>query len=377
MTSSRRPQILIVDDSIVMRSVLRSVIGAETGLEVAATAADGESALRAVENLRPDLVLLDVEMPVMDGLATLRELRARGYKMPVIMCSSLTQRGASVTIEALAGGATDYVAKPSGQSSREAAIQTLAQELIPKIHALTVHPHALPPGATHPAPMLPLAPPLTAQPVSSIPRVLAIGVSTGGPAALDVLLSVLPADFPLPVVIVQHMPELFTKLLAKQLSLKCRLRVRESAEGDAVRAGTVYIARGNWHLEVRPASRAGFPATLHLNQGPLENHCRPSVDALFRSATAVYGAGVLAVVLTGMGSDGLIGCRIVREHGGSVLVQDQATSAVWGMPGAVAHAGLAHKVLPLNAIGPEILRMAGLTHSEVRELRESAVMQCK
>jgi two-component system chemotaxis response regulator CheB len=377
MTSSRRPQILIVDDSIVMRSVLRSVIGAETGLEVAATAADGESALRAVENLRPDLVLLDVEMPVMDGLATLRELRARGYKMPVIMCSSLTQRGASVTIEALAGGATDYVAKPSGQSSREAAIQTLAQELIPKIHALTVHPHALPPGATHPAPMLPLAPPFTAQPVSSIPRVLAIGVSTGGPAALDVLLSVLPADFPLPVVIVQHMPELFTKLLAKQLSLKCRLRVRESAEGDAVRAGTVYIARGNWHLEVRPASRAGFPATLHLNQGPLENHCRPSVDALFRSATAVYGAGVLAVVLTGMGSDGLIGCRIVREHGGSVLVQDQATSAVWGMPGAVAHAGLAHKVLPLNAIGLEILRMAGLTHSEVRELRESAVMQCK
>jgi two-component system chemotaxis response regulator CheB len=116
---------------------------------------------------------------------------------------------------------------------------------------------------------------------------------------------------------------------------------------------------------------------LHLNQGPLENHCRPSVDALFRSAVAVYGAGVLAVVLTGMGSDGLIGCRIVREHGGSVLVQDQATSAVWGMPGAVAHAGLAHKVLPLNAIGPEILRMAGLTHSEVRELRESAVMQCK
>jgi two-component system chemotaxis response regulator CheB len=166
-------------------------------------------------------------------------------------------------------------------------------------------------------------------------------------------------------------------LLAKQLSLKCRLRVRESAEGDAVRAGTVYIARGNWHLEVRPASRAGFPATLHLNQGPLENHCRPSVDALFRSAVAVYGAGVLAVVLTGMGSDGLIGCRIVREHGGSVLVQDQATSAVWGMPGAVAHAGLAHKVLPLNAIGLEILRMAGLTHSEVRELRESAVMQCK
>jgi two-component system chemotaxis response regulator CheB len=384
MAAGHRTRILIVDDSVVMRSLLRSVVCADAGLEVAGSAADGETALRTIEMIRPDLVLLDVEMPVKDGLATLRELRARGHKMPVIMCSSLTQRGAKVTIEALAGGASDYVAKPAGQSGREAAMQALAQDLLPKIHALTSRAQTQPdfsgsgpgPGGARLPLALPLAPPLKAQPISSIPVVLAIGVSTGGPAALDVLLPALPANFPLPVMIVQHMPELFTKLFAERLDGRCKLRVREAEEGDAVRAGTISIAKGNWHMEVLAAARAGSPATLHLNQGPLENHCRPAVDALFRSAAGVYGSGVLAVVLTGMGSDGLIGCSIVRGHGGSVLAQDQATSTVWGMPGAVANAGLAHKVLPLNEIATEILRIAGRTPAaagEARELREAAV----
>ncbi|HMD78279.1 MAG TPA: chemotaxis response regulator protein-glutamate methylesterase [Terracidiphilus sp.] len=380
MAEGRRPRILIVDDSAVMRSLLRSVVCADAGLEVAGSAADGEAALRVIEMIHPDLILLDVEMPVKDGLATLRELRARGYKMPVIMCSSLTHRGAKVTIEALAGGASDYVTKPDGQLGREAAIQALAHELIPKIHALASQPQMQPPypgvASVAPAPRLtpPLkAPPVSPVPVSSVSLVLAIGVSTGGPAALDVLLPALPADFPLPVMIVQHMPEQFTKPFAERLDGRCKLRVREAEEGDMVRAGTISIAKGNWHMEVLAAARGGAAATLHLNQGPLENHCRPAVDALFRSAAGVYGAGVLAVVLTGMGSDGLIGCRIVRGHGGSVLVQDQATSAVWGMPGAVANEGLAHKVLPLNAIVPEILRIASRTHSEARELRELAV----
>jgi two-component system chemotaxis response regulator CheB len=150
------------------------------------------------------------------------------------------------------------------------------------------------------------------------------------------------------------------------------LRAREAAEGDSVSAGTIYIARGNWHMEVLAASRLGQPPTLHLNQGPLENHCRPAVDVLFRSAAAVYGSGVLALVLTGMGSDGLAGCRAIRDRGGSVLVQDEATSTVWGMPGAVANAGLAHHVLPLQAIVPEILRIAG-RGAEARELLRSAV----
>jgi two-component system chemotaxis response regulator CheB len=315
-------------------------------------------------------------MPVMDGLATLRKLRAGGHKMPVIMCSSLTQRGAKVTIEALACGASDYVAKPAGQSCREEACHALSLELIPKIQALTCQPQASPaavfPGALRPPLILPLAPPKT-QPITSTPAALAIGVSTGGPAALDILLPALPASFPLPVLIVQHMPELFTRLFAERLNSRCPLHVREAAEGDPVRPGTIYIAKGNWHMEVLTGARIGSPSTLHLSQGPLENHCRPAVDVLFRSAAAAYGSGALAVVLTGMGSDGLLGCRMIREHGGSVLAQDQATSTVWGMPGAVSNAGLAHKVLPLNAIAPEILRLASRTYSEARELRESVV----
>jgi two-component system chemotaxis response regulator CheB len=368
-------RILIVDDSAVMRSLLRSVIAAGTGLDVAGTAADGVTALSAVENLHPGLILLDVEMPVMDGLVTLRELRARGHKMPVIMCSSLTQRGARVTLEALSGGASDYVAKPAGQSSREVAVRALAQDLLPRIYALTTPTRAQPPTVfpVHSPLPLSLQPPLKLQPVSSPPLALAIGVSTGGPAALDVMLPALPLEFPLPVLIVQHMPELFTRLLAERMNGRCPLQVREASEGEPVRAGAIYIARGNWHLEALAAARAGLPATLHLSQGPLENHCRPAVDVLFRSLAAVYGSGVLAVVLTGMGSDGLAGCRVIRQRGGGVLAQDQATSAVWGMPGAVAAAGLAHKVLPLHAIAAEILRLAARTPGEVRELRETVV----
>ncbi len=365
MAASGRTRVLIVDDSAVMRSLLRSVVNSDAGLEVAGTAGDGASALSALALEPPDLVLLDVEMPVMDGLVTLRKLRERGHKMPVIMCSSLTQRGAKVTIEALACGASDYVAKPSGQASREEAMRALAQDLIPKIHALTHAPaHALAWPMPQPS-VFPAASrrrrrsPARCSCQPSAPAVVAIGVSTGGPAALDVLLPELPADFPLPVLVVQHMPEVFTRLFAERLSRRCRLRVCEASEGAPATPGIIYIARGNWHMETLAAARAGSPATLHLNQDPPENHCRPAVDTLFRSVARVYGSGVLAVVLTGMGCDGLAGSRIVRAQGGSVLAQDQATSTVWGMPGAVAQAGLAHKVLPLAAIAPEILRIAG------------------
>src|SRR5579859_4012670 len=256
MPPARRTRILIVDDSAVMRSLLRSVITADTSLEVAGTAADGATALGSLPLNHPDLILLDVEMPVMDGLLTLKELRRRGYKMPVIMCSSLTQRGAKVTIEALAGGAADYVTKPAGQSDRETAQHTLSQDLLPKIHALTDSSrpqdsaHALNPlafrspssisGTARPSLIPALAKPssvsLLPQPITSTPTVVAIGVSTGGPAALDVLLPALPAAFPLPVLIVQHMPELFTRLFAERLNGHCKLRVHEASEGDPVRA---------------------------------------------------------------------------------------------------------------------------------------------
>jgi two-component system chemotaxis response regulator CheB len=384
MPIDRRTRILVVDDSAVVRSLLRSVVSTDRKLEVAGTAVDGVSALESIESTRPDLVLLDVEMPVMDGLVTLKQLRARGYKMPIIMCSSLTHRGAQVTIEALANGASDYVAKPRGQSSREAAIRTLAQDLIPKIHALTsrapAHSQAAAAGGAARisalAALAPLAKPQTVQfapPVA--PAVVVVGVSTGGPAALDVLLPALPASFPLPVLIVQHMPELFTGLLAERLNGRCKLRVCEAAEGAPVSAGTVHIARGNWHLEVMPAAGSSARPALHLSQGPLENYCRPAADVLFRSAVRFYGGAVLALVLTGMGADGLNGARMIRERGGSVVAQDQASSIVWGMPGAVAQAGLAQKILPLDAIAPEILRMLSRppASGELREARRLVV----
>jgi two-component system chemotaxis response regulator CheB len=364
MVASGRTRVLIVDDSAVMRSLLRSVVNSGAGLEVAGTAADGASALSALALERPALVLLDVEMPGMDGLVTLRKLREHGHRMPVIMCSSLTQRGAKVTIEALACGASDYVAKPSGQASREEAMRALAQDLIPKIHALTHAPAHAPAGPMQQPSVFPaasrVAPQPGAQPLpAAAPAVVAIGVSTGGPAALDVVLPELPANFPLPVLVVQHMPEVFTCLFAERLNRRCRLRVCEASEGAPATPGIIHIARGNWHMETLAAARTGLPATLHLNQDPPENHCRPAVDTLFRSVARVYGPGVLAVVLTGMGCDGLAGSRIIRAQGGSVLAQDQATSTVWGMPGAVAQAGLAHRILPLAAIAPEILCIAG------------------
>ncbi len=389
-------RILVVDDSAVMRNLLRSVVHTDLRLEVIGTAADGASALRAIESLRPDLVLLDVEMPGMDGLSTLKQIKARSQRTPVIMCSSLTHRGAKVTIDALACGAADYVAKPAGQASREAAIQTLAHDLIPKIIALTAAPApALPTPAprtlmfgamARPATPIPtlLAPRPVSAPVqataSGNPCVVVIGVSTGGPAALDELLPALPANFPLPVLVVQHMPQLFTRLLAERLNERCSLHVLEPDSGEVVKQGNIYIARGDWHLTVTGSDRQSAPSgqnnhTVRLTQDAPENHCRPSVDVLFRTAVAAYGSRVLAVVLTGMGSDGLSGCRLVRESSGTVLVQDQATSAVWGMPGTVAQAGLAHRVLPLKDIAPEILRLAGRGQREAFELRESAVSQ--
>ena len=400
---TRPARILIVDDSAVMRALLRSVVSTDARLEVAGTAADGASALRAIQSLRPDLILLDVEMPGMDGVSTLKQMKAAGNRIPVIMCSSLTQRGAKVTIEALASGAADYVAKPAGQPSREAAVQSLANDLVPKILALTAGatgiPHqpsigaafsAVPWNANRasvnprsssqpavlsapPAFSIPGTPPINlpslAPAGSGPPAVVLIGTSTGGPAALDIVLPALPASFPVPVLVVQHMPELFTKLLAERLNGRCPLRVAEAIPGEPIRAGSIYIARGDWHMEI--ASTA-TPA-LRLTQEAPENHCRPAVDVLFRTAVAVYDSRVLGVVLTGMGYDGLVGSRLIREHGGTVLAQDQATSAVWGMPGAVAQAGLAHRILPLNAIATEILRLTSRSQREAIELRESAV----
>jgi two-component system chemotaxis response regulator CheB len=349
--TARRIRVLLVDDSAVMRSLLRMVLENERSLEIAGTATNGEEALAAFDALHPDLVLLDIEMPGMNGLDVLSGLRRRDRRVPVIMCSTLTMRGARITIEALTRGATDYVAKPGAQHSLREGVATLTRELLPKILAL------FPAEKTRPAtpPAVPFAlrgseHRMGCAGLALRPKIVVIGVSTGGPAALEAMLPKMPASFSLPILIVQHMPRLFTSLLAERLDNLCALRVREADNGLRPEPGVVDIARGDFHLDLAPDFR------LRLNQNPPENFCRPSVDVLFRSAAQASGGHLLGVILTGMGSDGLAGCRAIRAAGGQVFAQDSATSVIWGMPGAVVHAGLADRVLSLDALPAEILR---------------------
>jgi len=354
----RRIRVLLADDSAVMRSLLRMVLEPQSSIEIVAAVANGQEALAGFERLHPDLVLLDIEMPGMNGLEALSGIRRLDRRVPIIMCSTLTSRGARITLEALTRGATDYVTKPGAQQGIRQGVETLTQDLLPKILALfPPSPAATPTTASveprlAPAPSRPLA-----------PKVVVIGVSTGGPAALEAMLPRIPAGFPLPILIVQHMPRLFTALLAERLNHLCPLRVREAENGMRPEAGVIDIARGDWHLELNR------DLTLRLHQNAPENFCRPSVDVLFRTAALACSGRLLGIVLTGMGSDGLAGSRAIRAAGGAVWAQDSATSVIWGMPGAVANAGLATKILALDAIPGELLRLvaaapAAATHAE-------------
>jgi two-component system chemotaxis response regulator CheB len=359
MAKGRLIRVLVVDDSLVMRSLLRMVLGTEPRIIVAGTASDGESALKAMDQLRPDLVLMDIEMPGLDGLSTLRRMRVLHRKMPVIMCSTLTRRGAGVTIEALALGAADYVTKPDRACSREDAIWQLAVQLVPKVLALTASLDEAQSRTPPLAPMpVPVVKPAVRQSGFAQPRVMVLGISTGGPAALDRLIPALPADFPLPILLVQHMPQLFTRLLAERLDQRSKLNVSEAVDSEPVVAGHVYVAPGDQHMKVVVA-QGNRSSVLRITQGPPENHCRPAVDVLFRSAIPVYGRGVLGVIMTGMGSDGLLGCQGIRNAGGTILAQDEESSVVWGMPGSVVKAGLADRIVPLSGMAAEILRFAG------------------
>ena len=345
-------RILIVDDSVVIRRLLSDTLSGDPALEVVATASDGRIALAKISLLKPDLITLDIEMPVMDGLEALGEIRKLYPKLPVIMFSTLTERGAAATLDALALGASDYATKPSNTGSPAVAIERIRTDLIRKIKALCgVAPLKLPP--------LPGFRPAVKVRLRSDARIeiVAIGTSTGGPNALTALLPQLPADFPVPIVIVQHMPPLFTRLLAERLNTLARLEVHEGKEGQKLRRGQVWIAPGDHHMTV---ARKGTEFVLGINHDPQENSCRPAVDVLFRSVAQTYGANVLAVVLTGMGADGTRGAAVIREAGGEVIVQDEASSVVWGMPGNVVAASLADRIYPLGGIGPEVVRRVSM-----------------
>jgi two-component system chemotaxis response regulator CheB len=359
MSSGKSINVLVVDDAVVVRKIISDVLAEDPMLKVVGTAANGRIALQKLTQVNPDLVTLDIEMPEMNGLETLKEIRRTHPHLPVIMFSTLTSRGASDTLDALALGASDYVTKPANVGSVGAAQQRVREDLIPKIKALCridppVQPTAIEapkpvrPATERPAPGRTEVADRTAQQVD----VLAIGVSTGGPNALAALLPSLPKDLPVPVVIVQHMPPMFTKLLADRLDSQSQIHICEASGGETLTPGVVYIAPGNYHMTVE---RSGAHVVTALNQAPQENSCRPAVDVLFRSVARVFRDHALALVLTGMGQDGLRGAEEIRHYGGRVLAQDEATSVVWGMPGFVAQAGLAERVLPLGSIAGEII----------------------
>jgi two-component system chemotaxis response regulator CheB len=346
-------RVLVVDDSVVIRRVLCDALASDPAIEVAGTASDGRIALAKIVQLKPDLITLDVEMPNMSGLETIAEIRKLNPKVPVIMFSTLTERGATTTLDALALGASDYVAKPSNTGSLDVTMARIKQDLLPKIKALCGRRQIF--ASTPAAPLLSKNKAATAaapRPAARI-EILAIGTSTGGPNALAELLPAIPSDFPVPIVIVQHMPPLFTRMLAERLNKQTTIRVHEGQRGMKLEPGHAWIAPGDHHMTVE---RHGAAVQLATNQGPPENSCRPAVDVLFRSVAAAFGANTLAVVLTGMGFDGVLGSQVVRERGGRVYVQDEASSVVWGMPGQTAAAGFSDNIFPLNAMAAEIER---------------------
>jgi two-component system chemotaxis response regulator CheB len=347
-----RIRVLVVDDSVVIRRLVTHALEEDPVLDVVGVAANGVIALQRIPQFNPDVLTLDIEMPEMDGMETLRRIRCEYPHLRVIMFSTLTERGAAVTLEALTLGADDYVAKASNEGSLDRSMARLRGELIPKIKQffLLPGPNKTAAIATDLRPRVP-----SFESMKVRPKVLVIGISTGGPAALGAILPRFPAGFRLPVLVVQHMPPLFTRLLAERLNSICSLPVSEAVDGEPVASGKILIAPGDYHMKV--VSTPGGVRVL-LDQSPQQNSCRPAVDALFTSIGEVYGGAVIAVILTGMGHDGLHGTGILKAHGASVLAQDEASSVVWGMPGAVVNAGLADRVLPLEQVVPEILDRA-------------------
>ncbi len=360
----RNIRVMVVDDSVVVRKIVTDSLSVDPEIDVVGVAANGKIALAKIPQLTPDILTLDIEMPEMDGLETLVEVRKIYPDLPIIMFSTLTERGGSATLEALSLGATDYVTKPANVGSVSIAMQRVREELVPKIKmfcsekaGLKLSPTTKPEPVSKAKEIVKKIFTPRVAPSNSRIDIVAIGVSTGGPNALADLFPVFPENFPVPIVLVQHMPPFFTKLLAERLSAKSNLLVEEGTPGKTLEPGKAWIAPGDFHMVLE---RNGTSIKIQNNQAPQENSCRPAVDVLFRSVADLFGSSVLSVILTGMGQDGLKGCEYIKNSGGRVIVQDEKSSVVWGMPGFVAKAGLAEKVLPLNQIGQEIIKIVNI-----------------
>jgi two-component system chemotaxis response regulator CheB len=343
-----RIRVLVVDDSVVVRRAVSHVLESDPRIEVVGVAASGELALQKVDQLNPDVVTLDVEMPGMNGLETLVELRRRRPSLRVVMLSTLTGPGARTSVEALSLGADDCAAKASSGESFEQSLGHLRDELAGKIKQFFCLPAAHPITPTNGRNAA--ARPAREHAIDAI----VLGISTGGPTALAQVLPALPADFNLPLLIVQHMPPTFTKLLAERLDSQSRIRVREAEAGILVEPGQALIAPGDFHLRLK---RRGLEVITELDQSPPENCCRPAVDVLFRSAGEIWGKHVAAFVMTGMGQDGLAGARSLWAAGAPVYAQDEPSSVVWGMPGEIVRHGLADAVLPIEEIAPAMVTL--------------------
>ncbi len=371
-------KIMIVDDSAVIRGFLGKMIGADPDFEVISTASNGQIAVNNLKKERHDIVLLDVEMPVMDGLTTIPLLLEVQPDIKIIMCSTLTTENAETTLKALALGAVDCIAKPSTTQDiyakdtfRDILTHTIKEiggnrKSTARPLASPVRPLQTSSGAAHRASqneraketstsftsvnragrIVKLRP--ASEGYSGKPDILAIGSSTGGPNALFELLPTLKG-IQIPVVITQHMPPTFTRILAEHIQQQTGLPSVEGADGMPLMPGRIHIAPGGYHMLFK---KNGQSTVIELDDGPMENFCRPAVDPMLRSAVKIYGPKIMTVILTGMGQDGMLGAREVVEAGGRVIAQDEATSVVWGMPGAVAIDGTCTVVLPLNEIGP-------------------------
>ena len=363
---SRRIRVMLVDDAVVVRGLFARWVEAEPDLEVVATLRTGRDAVNQLERVDPDVVVLDVDMPELDGIAALPLLLEKKRDLVVIMASTLTRRNAEISLRALSLGAADYIPKPG--SNREVTASTaFRRDLIEKIRQLGLRAkrlrHGIKARVSRPAKSAPSIVPATEETAPlrlrqmplTPPRVLVIGASTGGPQALNRLVVQMDAVIQrAPVLITQHMPPTFTAVLAEHLARVSKFPVREAIDGEEVNAGAIYLAPGGKHLKVE---RRDGTAVIAIDDGPMVNFCKPAVDPLFASAAQVWGSKVLALVLTGMGSDGLAGAKEIVAAGGHVIAQDEETSVVWGMPGQVTNAGLCSAVLPLPEIGGRITRL--------------------
>ena len=344
-------RILVVDDSIIMRKMLTLLLSKEPDMEVVATARNGEEGVALARSVRPDAVILDVIMPGMDGLEALTHIRKSTPRLPVIMFSVATAEGAAVTMDALSRGATDFVTKPSQLREAMDSMETISSSLVPKLRAVVPVRRPVTDGPSKDSPK-------RLFPLGFLARIVAIGVSTGGPEALARFLPGLPAGFRCPITIVQHMPVLFTRHLAERLDKRSEIRVKLAEDGEPLKNGVALLCPGDCHISI--AGPVENPV-VRLTDDPPVNSCKPSADILFESVANIFGNRAIGVVLTGMGSDGLHGCRMLHQAGAYILVQDEESSVVWGMPGAVARAGLAHHQLSPENLAKAVIK--AVTHS--------------